>query len=273
MKKQANAEELRIPQLEDFEDYRTARDKLGELQAQLSSAESRLAEIEVLLETTERRGLKQITLQAMQALGLARRPDGPEVLLREQEEILAGLPLLREQIRLQRLELDRIKSQVGQQICEILRDPYLEAVRAFGQALLAAGQAYARVRRITETLDARGVSFAHILRPFYLPWIDLADAYSDAARTLREMHDFGVDVPGWQDPMRTKPGAPRRVELLTTMAGPDGIRFRGDIIRSEHADYLVRTRQASELGIAAQRAALDRLAQDGEVGDPLPAAS
>ena len=116
---------------------------------------------------------------------------------------------------------------------------------------------------ILEELRLQGGSFASVIEPFPFAELDLSNPFSKFNQRCRELKEYGVTVEGWQDPIvarQPKPGTPRKVRLLGTMIGPQGAKFKGDVIKSEFADYLVESRQAVELGlIEVRRAKLDAI--------------
>jgi len=180
--------------------------------------------------------------------------------LREVQDRIATLP---QAFQLLSRQMEEMRSRLSPGICVELQAADRDAVHEMAKDLLSFAQRCTRRMQLIQALDSAGVRFASYIEPFGLHQFDVDEPYSIANMRLREMIAYsGQSLEGWEDPIfarEPKASDPRKIELLGTQAGPEGVKFRGQTIISPFADFLVKSGQARELSIAARRAKLDRL--------------
>src|SRR5262249_33231319 len=153
-----------------------------------AAAAGRLAELEArVVERDHRR------LELSAAISEGRAGMNARALRRELAEVEDQLAAARGDLAQQRPIVAREKARASKEICERLRPPHREIIKAIAEALKPLSDALIEEREFREALIAAGVEFSGYLRPMPLGSVGcLDDEYSRASAWVAEAREFGL---------------------------------------------------------------------------------
>lgn len=185
--------------LEDYQPYRVAREKLGELQGQLTAAEGELSALNSTF-TDKRRDVEDpLTRQAKALISGEAAPSAEN----ERQELIQAQgrrSILYRAVEIQRATVDRESYAASRAICEKLHPEHRRLIADLAQAVINLGKVAEAEERFRDELIAAGVSFTAWLRPMAFPAAAHArESHSRIALWLREAVVYGFlkrsDIP------------------------------------------------------------------------------
>ncbi len=152
----------------------------------------------------------------------------------------------------QKIAVGKARLAYSRAACQALGPKYRGMVQKIAQYAIALSAATGELEAWLFGLRQRGIEHSGFLRAMRCGNLgDVGDVNSIVAMFLRECFENDIlskdEIPCevFQEFHELKPGPTRKVRMKTISAGPNGVVYPGQIVKSEFADYLEREGMAS----------------------------